>query len=715
MIAGALVAAATAPAICQERVKLLAGFEWEEYDGKLPRFHYLGKPHIGTVEPGWEGEKIERLEDVGADGFMIMDGEPAHSRHHPGAWMVRSHATQGRFAWKCTLTLERWAWMLAETTKKWPGAWPPHEPAYGVYEHFFQRECQLWRQEWKEATDWSGYVRLRFDVTSLGASLMLGIRVRDGIGPPIGAGPTGIRTALGLFTVPGDETVTCDFPLAEMTHVAELDLTKVHRYHIRVNGFPDNKPPTELFMDNIRLVAKGAEPEPRHKLVPMEGGIRPFARPVFVKPPTPRMAQDLKRKTGPVEPLRPVTINESCPLPGAAGHMSGPFGGSGATYFQNAVRAVVAYDNDRLAVVMAGKDEAGSGGLVALASFDGGRSWGGLKGEKQGFTILPWYLRAGYSADAFGDIYGVGTPNCDSYREGQDICLHRLAFTGKTWVDDRFTIVYQDGYKCPGWCRAMRIKSGRIWAAWHDGFGGNFTKCSDDDGYTWKPCKDASLEPPRPFHEPRLEDLGKVDACSAPKQVLLWPAEKVVGSLLVPYKGQVAVVSMDGRQWQAHDGDRWLDPRAGPEWKEVNGIVSVTVLGDKKLFLARSARYDNSKRTEPLAPLEAACQDGEGWKLEILEVGNVSDSVLTASGSAVYCFYVKKVAEGEGAKYEVRYRRWQKGSWEPSVVVATERQRINHVASPQICPSNYVCVLWDQWRKERGLPTWVRFARIPSR
>jgi len=598
-------------------------------------------------------------------------------------------------------------------------------PGYDRRDWYYQRFCHVWQKNWTKTTDWSGYERLRFDVHAEGQPVTLGVRVRDGIGPRINAGPTGVKTAIGRFVVPADQTVTCDFPLAEMARVGEVDLRKVHRVLIRLNGLPSKKAPTNLYLDNIRLVAKGGEPRPTLKRVGMEGEPRPHTRPVDVKPPTVRLAEKLKRAVGPIEPLGPVTINKGARYWAAAGHLVGPghFGGSGATYFRNARRGVVAYDNDRLVVVMVGRDKSKRGGLIALATFDGGKTWGGLTPADKDFTVLRWHLRAGVSADYYGDVYYLGTPNCDSYREGQDVCMYRLAFTGETWVPDRFSVVYQNGYKCPAFGRGLRLPSGRIWMLWHDGFGGNFAKHSDDDGFTFVPCKDASLPTPRPFYAPRL---GTKDwPPPPPKEVILFPAiQRVNGFLLVPHGEQVACVAGDG-SYQVHDGARWGPKQPGPKWpgdRRKLGLLSETVLGGKRLVVARSARYSDRGAAEPVGALHAAWQTGSPstgsgqvrWKVETLEAGGVGESILTASGDVAFCFYVKRV---DGDTREVRCRRLKAGRWGPSELLATEPFRINHLAAPQTCPPSYACVLYDQFidmAKRRTATSAVRFIRVPN-
>lgn len=691
-------------------VRLLIGFEWDEYAANVGRGMVIGQPVEGPAASGFRATRIEKLGDVGPEGFQLFF--PKSSRDHTGAKVLRKFATQGNFAWLCPWTDSQWKWHLQESKSKSPGAWPAHEPYYSVTDHFYQRESQLHKQEWGKLDDWSGYERLRFDVHSVGASLTLGVRVRDGQGPLVRGKPSGVRTPAALFTVPADQTVTCDFPLADFARVCEMDLSKVHRYNIRVNGFPDDKAPSALYLDNIRLVAKGAEPRPKLKLIGVEGEVRPFARPVDPDPPTVRVVEKLKREVGPVEPLGPVVINPKALYAGRLGHGAGHFGRSGATYFSTSRRAVVAYDNNRLAVVLGGTTKArgGEGGTIAIASFDGGKTWGGLKGEENGFTSLPWFLRSNFTADRQGNIYAIGTPNCDSYNEGQDICMHRLGFTGETWVDDRLTILHQDGYKCPHTCTALMLDNGRTWAAWGDGFGGSLARYSDDDAFTFAPCKDASLPAPRPFREPTLRDWAEgAVPDDRPKEMLLWPTPTVPCSTLVPYKEGVAV--MGGGIWAAHDGKAWGLEQKFDATKLGRGLISVTALDDEHLFVSRSAHYDNLDK-ETLSDLVVADMKDGQWTFTQLDAENVSTSIVTASGKAVFCFYIYKAGE---EKYEVRYRRWADGAWGKAVTLATDARRLNHVAAPQYCPPDFAVVMWDQFFRQRDEPSEVKFMRVPNR
>jgi hypothetical protein len=185
---------------------------------------------------------------------------------------------------------------------------------------------------------------------------------------------------------------------------------------------------------------------------------------------------------------------------------------------------------------------------------------------------------------------------------------------------------------------------------------------------------------------------------------------------MVPFGDGVACFAGAGTSWQVHDGKAWWAVQKGPFAVEKGaGTVSLTSLDRGRrgrLFAARAAAYDNGGKSEPLAALEVVMLGDGGWGGEKLEETGVSDAMLSASGEAVFCFYVKKAAAD---KYEVRFRRWKDGKWETSELVATETERVNHVAVPQFCPPDYAAVFWDQWTADSKKSAWVRFARIPNK
>ncbi len=698
-LAACLAAAPADLAAAGEKEKLLVGYEVAEMKPKDGRgtFWKVGKVWTGGgVKARWRWKDHEaelKVPENFKGDVTIYECKRSSSRDFPRISLFRKGATQGTHAlrWQ-PLKAEARSWKSIERAIKsrkfgyWP---PPGVPTHNKENpyYFFQRYCKVWRYEAGKSSDWSAWDRLRFDVLAPDAPVVLGVFVRDKSGPRLSCGPIGVRTDVAVFRIPKGEQVTVDFPLKEMAAIAELDLKRIYRYQCRINGYEGA---TDIYFDNIRLAKKDAPA--KHKLVAMKGEPRPFTRPVYYKP-IERDAAKLKRESGPVGKLGPVEVGR------------GGFGGSGTTYVQNSRRACVAYDNKRLLVVAS---------RSAWASFDGGKTWGGLAPGEKGPVRLKWGLRANMCADYGGDVYLLGTPNCDSYNEGHDICMFRLIFTGEGWRDGYFTHLGQNGYKCTAWARALRLKSGRIWAAWCDGWGKGaaLAKHSDDDGYTWQPCKNAAAERPRPLHAPKLADLSKPLSKRAkpPEKVLLWPATIVPGPFLLPYKGGVAAFSTNGGAWQVHDGEKWGPKRKGPG---IGGIVSGAVLGEEGVFLARGAALYFNGSKETLNNLVASRLSGGEWKTETLDAEkNVADAILTSSGKAVFCFYVKKLAAD---KYEVRYRRWKDGKWENSQLVASEPSRINHVAAPQKCPPNYAAVWWDMRPRTAKTRGELRFARIPNK
>jgi hypothetical protein len=702
--AAALVAAAAGLARGGEGVRLLYSFE--------------SKAELKRFLPGPE---------IKEDAAEVIS---ARTQYGLAARVEKKHATEGDWSLVYKVSKGSYGLLAQYAAGKAPGltARPPlgdyHDPADWYYQRCEQiLNDTLANRMGAKPQDWSGCEYLRFDALSAGAPAVLGMRVHDMSGPSIPARPLGLRTALALFKVPADKAATCEFPLAAMARAGELDLARIWGLNLRLNGYEGE---ATLYLDNFRLVAKAAaDADARLPLVRMEGEPRPFARLVPELPTAKRDPAKTKRETGPVEKLGPVTVLEA---PGWYACGFGHFGGSGATYYQNSTWSPVAYDNKRLAVVIkagvkGAKVPAGikahgaeGGGMIALASFDGGATWGGLKEGQSEPTLLPhWYWRAHVCSVPGGDIYLVGTQNCTSYQEGYDIFVRRLAFTGDGWEEDRFAFVDQNVQKCPALCRVMALASGRIWAAWTDGFGGSLAKHSDDDGRTFAPCKDAAAKLPRPFYEPKLDDLAKPpgERPKPPAEVLLWPGTVVPGPLMVPFGDGAACFAGSGTSWQAHDGKAWGAAQKGPmPARKGAGAVSLTRLGRDRLFAARAAAYDNGGKSEPLSELEVATLDGGAWKVEKLEESGVSDAMLSASGEAVFCFYARKAAEG---KYEVRCRRWKDGKWGVSELVATEAERINHVAAPQFCPPDYAAVFWDQWTSDSKKTAWVRFARVPNK
>jgi hypothetical protein len=240
----------------------------------------------------------------------------------------------------------------------------------------------------------------------------------------------------------------------------------------------------------------------------------------------------------------------------------------------------------------------------------------------------------------------------------------------------------------------------------------NLIKYSDDDGYTWAPCKDASITRiPRPFYEPKLEDLKKApEERKPPESILLWPSTPVPGPILLPYTSGIAAIGVE--EWQVHDGQKWL-----PRQKVPFAPAVATILDKDHIFLANT-HYRAGEQGAGGDLICARYVNGQ-WRKETLEGERVVDATLTAcrgSGKAVFCFYAKRAGNDDKPTNEVRYRRWANGQWGASQLVAAEAFQVNHVTAPIVCPPDYAAVWWDQ-RKTKAMrhkASALRFARIPN-
>ncbi|MFH0919330.1 MAG: putative Ig domain-containing protein [Fibrobacterota bacterium] len=570
----------------------------------------------------------------------------------------------------------------------------------------------------KQRRDWSAYPFLRVDAYAANAAAVIGIRVKDASGPMPNSGYRGIHTPFAIFNIPQGQWVTCNFPLAEMASENELDLTHMAGFYLRLNGYAGDTP---LQLKNIRLVGSGTSDYP---LLEMSNAVEPFKRKVskgddglitLAERDRVKLVKDLS----PVSALGPVTVVNTT---GRYYCGSGHFGASGDVYLTCLQRGVVAYDNGRLLVLM-GASATGmlesraqaQGGteccIMAMGSFDGGATWGGItRGETRPLHLSNWFDRASASSDCnTGDVYYIGTQNCSSYHGVTDILFRRLALTGDAWVEDRVSPIEQM-FKCPGWTRVVRLPSGRLWATPREGFDDEsycMIKYSDDDGFTWMPCKDASLPAPRPLYRPGIDPV--------PDQILQLPGHSGPGPFLVPYKNGVASFSLRGNLWAMHDGNAWGSVQtlgywgSGEDrWTRPYSSISETVINDNHIFMAKGGYHYGSNLGTATDLVVNNYKDGGTWQKDTLEAGGVTESILTSSGNCVFCFYVI-------GNQTVKYRRWKEGVWGAAVTVATETDTINRLAAPQQCPPSYACVLWDRYIAYPTVAaTWVKFARVPT-
>ncbi|MFH1022606.1 MAG: sialidase family protein [Planctomycetota bacterium] len=634
-------------------------------------------------------------------------------------------------------------------------AMPPSNDYHDIMQWYYERycaildECGVANMMEQPLRDWSGYDRLRFDVYAKEAPVILALSVRDGTGPRFRIGFTGMRSGNAIFNVPAGKWVTCEFPLKEMARLGELDLQKAQGFFLHFNGFQGNTP---LYIDYFRLVATGAEKKTKTDVLAPSNTLTARLYKVVKTPLPAKYPEKLKRDVSPVENLGPVTVTDH-----------GGFGRSGVTYCQTVRQGVVCYDNQRIAFLSKdggnktsrkiNPDSVGGGGIYAHASFDGGRTWGGITpDEKVATNLNTWYDRSGASADyATGQIFLVGTENCQSYMGGYDTFFRSLDFTGEKWDIGRIAMIDGNMQKCPWWCHVLRTENGRLWACWCDGRvtrqGIGFPhKYSDDGGLTWLPARNGdSKELPHPFYKPDLNDLDKAHE-KAPDKVILLPGEFIPGPMMTSYKGSLASVSYTGTQWSIHDGKDWdvtvHDIKNSGNWKKIPAFgksrdyseCTVTSVQDKHIFVCKGGAYqfsfhekDVGRGNTTVESLEARQQtdlavahwdgDAGAWTSDVLETEGVWESILTASGDAVFCFYVKvEKRDDTKKKWVVYYRRWAGGKWGDAVKLAEDAVRINRLAAAQRCPPSYAAILWDHLvRKDETGPDGIRFMRVANK
>ncbi|MFH1023708.1 MAG: sigma-70 family RNA polymerase sigma factor [Planctomycetota bacterium] len=687
---------------------VLCGFEREE----MQRFSGAGYK-LGQVIENYEyyshGKGVPL--PAGHDGdFAVFMGRG--SRDTQELVLRRAHASQGRYALErnpaqCEMTAGNWDKYLP-----WLKDEKPKTPVQTERDWLVQRAGEIWRHrstvredmgaergkagypEPAYNPDWSGYERLRFEMTIPDAEGVVGVRIED-------AGFR--RTQLRVFAIPKGKTVTVDMDMAGAAAAAELDLKKILRYRLRLDGLSAK---SLIYLDNVRLVASGGEGQGSYPLVTDDRPCEPFARKLIAPPPILKDAAGVVRKTGKVEKLGPVAVTE---LPGTLPCGPGHLGGFGETYFISAERGAVAYDNDRLAVMFGAggskKSKPLPGGIYASASFDGGATWGGLApGEKDAALLVPGARNTcsgGLCSDESGSLYYTGMLYCDTYSEGSDMFFQEIAFDGRRWIPRPMTLADQTLGKCTGLARVLRLSSGRLWMAFHDK-AQPLAKYSDTDGAVWCPAMNPEDKPPRKPFTPKIGD-------KLPEKILLEQGYPVPGELLVPYKGQTAAFDKWGDAWSIFDGETWgpvqrieampKSPGEGVGGWTYNRAFE-TYFPDGRIFLA-------ARRGKELLCVNNA---GGAWARETVDTGadgDITSYVLTRSGETVFCFYAVKKAD----TCDIRLRRWA-GEWSAVETLHTETEKLNKLAAPVVSPPDYAPVFWDNVAV--GDRSWVKFMRIPN-
>jgi len=738
-------------------VMRLFSFEIEEEKAKLNSKELegwlVGKLYTGRIKGGWRikdhMDEIRLPDDWKGDVTLYKANG---SYDMPFMNLYAKGTTEGKYAKMYSpptggSEITDWKYIVGYTSGKPSGLMgqPSPEGYHEILDWFFQRYTSFFGCEKKDSRlDWSGYEVLRMDFIAEGSPAIVGVRAFDSSGPKIPAHYLGVRTKLAIYELEVEKQVTIEFPLADLCKAAELDMSKMMGFVLRLNGY---KGECRLYMDNFRLVKKDAmASDLKCPLLKMQGEIGPYGRTVTTKFMVERDATKMEKKISPItERVGPITILDE---KASYSSFGGPLGGGGWTYSQSLRRGLSAYDNDRLCLVygVIGKGEFQKDSFRGTASFDGGKTWGGLKQGAKDPVTLNWGKdwRMTTSSDLSGDIYSIGIENCSSYREGYDIVFRRLAFIGDGWAFDRQNIVCQTMRKCPCTIRAWKLPSGRIWEVWTDGWNGKVAKCSDDDGLTWEPCKDASLPAPRPFYEPKLDDLKKPmkERPAPPKEILPFPGISVAGALLVPFKDGIAALSDNDSKWQAcPDGKNW-----GAEEKLPFCPIDATTLGTDQICMVRGGVFVD-RPPDKRGKLEVAIYKGGQWASTVLDAdGNVGDATITVSGNTIFVLYVKAINDGpytakkkatktgSDAKSdaetktdsvpapaaddkivnEIRLISCKDGKWGNSELIATENFLVCRVGSPVICPPSYAAFIWDSRCFKEYKTTPLRFIKIPN-
>lgn len=594
--------------------------------------------------------------------------------------------------------------------------------------------------------DWSGYDRLLVDVASPDADVWLRFIVED-------AADT---TPYVRYRVAKGRAGTIVFPLAK--YAAEnsrpdrgpfvprqIDLARIVNLVIYLEEASEDA--GQVFFDNLRLAAKDS-PAPATPIEPTQEIERDWGwRDMAGKHP-PIKQPEVKRETGPVGKLGPVTL--------ASGYKDfcSYLGNDGPRFY----RSIAAIDNRRIVALVGGQQP------LAFATFDGGKTWGGLDGTPDKPTPLGSYsqvawasadslsgnayiafnstvkLRGGYAADRldlpagpdyFDRFKGVGY--CIGGWTMRCIGLRNIVFNGERWEEPGPGAVLDDFARhCIHWAEVIRHPSGRLWAFLDVGcdvIGRISVRAvySDDNGLTW-----VRSHAGRYLHEP--------GPCF--RAFYAAPYGDGVALCLVNQgdeEGKEAEPD-DGAMWTSFDGHAWA-PVAYFEKDKVKQVFSLVswhprASGEKpkpgRLFalFEREGKLILGRLKEgKWEALSDAPVVDDGTK------GPFHFSILTVSGDAVLCLWVRDFEKGEDgvAHSKVLLRRYHVPTEKlgPEEELVTEQEPVSALAVPYVSPPDYVPMLWcnshfNCWRRygykdyeevqkgwHKKYQQWVKFLRVP--
>ncbi|MFH1023191.1 MAG: sialidase family protein [Planctomycetota bacterium] len=665
ILGGALAVAGSAPAgegpqagpaAGGGKVKLLAGFEPEQMNawglnkpGKDPNGHFWGLQDDGSY----------RWSTMGGARGRVVKGEATQ-----GEWaLAHAIANNNQLGWVNAGDRNEWLRHTHGSLAKWAG-------------HF---------QKWFP-TDWSGYGRLRMDFKSAKAAVRVRVILYDEIALP---------PAVRVFPVPPGDWVTLDFDLAGASKLHEMNLSEeaARLYGAKVAKLRTFNPArmadmivmveqadglTDLFLDNVRLVADEGAEKPARKLI---SDPRPFPEPRELSPgePKPRDLSFLKANAAPPGKQEPASITFK----------------EGTDYDRLAFGAVAAAGMDRTILCHGGQM------LNTTATLDGGKTWKDL--EKLRHTKNA----PGVGVAAAGpDLLAAYVARCAGGGAPTDAFFRQATFDGNGWAFSPPALMDVDSWHCPEWkMRVLRLASGRIWTAWfQDGRTRRIhvkARYSDDGGVTWRDPDSNGLAE----FENRQDTKGPM-----PLGVTWWweepaitpPLEKANGRIgacdphgnlaLTPYGDHVACLwgLNNALVWSQFDGKGWSEPKTAVRGNGAPG--SATTLDGKGIHVIFAGKVYRL--------------DGENWVED--SPAEQGPARLAVSGNVLLCIG-KKAAEAEGKPIAELWvsRKISGGTWSKPDVIAREETKGISLTAPQYAPENVVPVAWGPPRE------WIKVLRIP--
>lgn len=542
--------------------------------------------------------------------------------------------------------------------------------------------------------DWSAYAKLRLDIKTEDAPLLLRLGLEDAIiSPPLSR----------KYQIPAGKWVTVEYDLAEASRPREVELSEKESKRFGVEKLVGRiinlkkmagvclmvellDKPTTVKLDNIRLVAAGKKED---NGLPVITDARPFPVPTTlpVSKSTPREKIQGKFNKAPVAWEEPTQIQ----LKG---------GSYGLQPFD-----VVPVDNDRMLLAVSTTH--------ALKTTDGGKTWTGLDGTPSKPTrVIDHDTNApGRIAAAMGpDLMVLGTAKCSGRGTPVDSYSVLVRFDGSNWKPHPRGLVDVDDRHCPEHrVRAVRLPSGRIWACWmhEDRWYRYRMRCrySDDEGKTWRDAAaNGLIELTTRGRKNPFAVTWWLEKPAMPD----WTAEQAMGNIgrlshdcrhshmqLAPWGEHVICAFMDKRKivTSAFDGKRWSTPQPADIPGEPASMVSFE---GERVYLATSA--GKVFRLEEEKWLEDSPPEGVGQKR--LPFPGCDRTRLSVAGKVL-------VAVWTDGKKLFTNQKPQGGSWSKTREIFNEERGVHHIGAPVRSVENFVPFVWSITKGG------ARFVRIP--